>query len=396
MTKTPASDTVSPAHHTAPALRAALAALVVASLAVADAAGTSVTVARPPAAALYCPAASGAVPAAALAAGRSLADCQLAGRVVSYHGVAVQVPAAGTGVFAVADSATGPISLSVSTSATGVVTAGVDAQALTGTQTAAKAKAAAATKAKAAAATKAKAAAATKAKAAVAAKAKAAVAAKAKAAAAAAAAAGDPACKMTDGVYKGYSWDPAGGAAQLLVNTTSGLPGNISGATFLAVEQAAAAHLSAAYNNCGIVYHPNLALTVAGTTTLHSSIDPATNSCGPSDGSSVIDFGTMSGFPLALTCTYFSYSGTGPKRITEVDIRFATNGRSWVTTLAGCTGARYDLLGVATHEMGHGIGLGHVADVGDNDATMSYLIAPCNASAQTLGLGDITAMKLAY
>lgn len=50
-------------------------------------------------------------------------------------------------------------------------------------------------------------------------------------------------------------------------------------------------------------------------------------------------------------------------KIVESDTRFDNTSRSWVTTTTGCTGSRYDLLSVATHEMGHWVGLGHVAEV---------------------------------
>lgn len=100
-----------------------------------------------------------------------------------------------------------------------------------------------------------------------------------------------------------------------------------------------------------------------------------------------------------MNCTWHqSVFGWKYDKITESDTRFDNTGTAWVTSTTGCTGTKYDLLSVATHEMGHFVGLGHVAEQGSgaDDLTMSTTIYNCTAAAQTLGKGDITALMIPY
>jgi hypothetical protein len=316
-------------------------------------------------AASACPSATTAISALQTKTGASLKHCLAVGRVITYNGVAVVVPAPGTGVSASADSTSGGVSMDVQTSANGVVTAvldGAQPEAATADPQAATADPQAATAA---------------------------------ATTTAAASTRDPACSMTAKSFRGWRWTP-NKATYFLVNTAEGRPSNITAASFLSIQKVAAAHITNAYNNCGISFKPNIYVGYRATTSYNSNIRAANNSCGTPDARNVLDFGGLSGSLLALNCTWYQTVRGGVSRIVESDTRFDNSGRSWVTRLSGCSGARYDLLSVATHEMGHWVGMGHVADSGTRDLTMSTSIAPCNNSAQTLGRGDIAALNVAY
>lgn len=106
----------------------------------------------------------------------------------------------------------------------------------------------------------------------------------------------------------------------------------------------------------------------------------AKGGCGSSDGSSVAGWGSLSSGVLAVTCVW-SRSGTA----TEVDQRYST-GHVWSATTT-CSGSRYDLRGVATHEWGHAYGLGHTPQA--SGLVMKPASAPCDTAQRTLGLGDV-------
>lgn len=118
----------------------------------------------------------------------------------------------------------------------------------------------------------------------------------------------------------------------------------------------------------------------------------STNTCTTADGLNVIDFGGLTGGTLGLTCTWYTGSGVP----VQADVRIDTSDRSWVTTTTGCSGASYDLRSVMTHELGHVLGLDHAAENGGSDLTMSPNITNCNASARTLGAGDLTGIYVKH
>lgn len=80
----------------------------------------------------------------------------------------------------------------------------------------------------------------------------------------------------------------------------------------------------------------------------------------------------------------------------QADVRFDNSDRSRVTTTTACSASRYDFRSVVTHELGHVLGLGHSAEYGGNDLTMSPSITNCNSSARTLGEGDLTGIYVKH
>jgi hypothetical protein len=107
------------------------------------------------------------------------------------------------------------------------------------------------------------------------------------------------------------------------------------------------------------------------------------------DGQNVISWGKLGGTTLGVT-NYISTdtnqsqvcSGNLIYRFVEVDVRF-NNAYSWQTS-SGCSNG-FDLAGVATHEFGHAVGLGHSSVAG---ATMYPSVAACDFSISSLANDD--------
>jgi hypothetical protein len=323
------------------------------------------------------------IPAAELRHGQNAITCGLIGRIVALDDVAVYVPVPGEGISAEADSVTGALSLSVETSPQAIVTAtfrnsdtsgadqprgdsqengepvadGTDRSVdPTGDVQAGDVGTAAAQLPKA--------------------------------------------CYLEDNHFNGWTWNPSR-TARFLVNTGEGRPRNISAATFLSVQKSAAERIATGYNDCNLDRDPGIDIAFSHQTSRHSNINGAQTRCAAhGDGHNVVDFGNLLGGILALNCTrYTNRPGWVYDMIIESDTRMDNSDRTWITSTADCTpnaGDKYDLLAVATHEFGHWVGLGHVAEGMSNDLTMSTNTMPCNKSARTLGLGDMTALITGY
>ncbi|WP_345752635.1 matrixin family metalloprotease [Microbacterium rhizophilus] len=147
-------------------------------------------------------------------------------------------------------------------------------------------------------------------------------------------------------------------------------------------------------DSCGLTR----ALAVPGRVTMNTLGDAnmsASNTCTKPDSYSVIDFGGLSGATVGLTCVAFR-ARSGHDQIVSSDVRMDSSSRSWVTTATGCSGAKYDLRSVLTHELGHAVGLAHAAERGGDDLTMSPQVTACNTSARALGSGDLRSLYALY
>lgn len=132
-----------------------------------------------------------------------------------------------------------------------------------------------------------------------------------------------------------------------------------------------------------------------GLTRRHANITPGAACVVPSnsDGINVVSFGPLPHGVVAVTCTYVDR-----REIWQSDIMF--NDQPGLFTLHPDDGHclhRYDLQGVATHERGHSFGLAHVTESSDSDElTMSSVLDTCDASARTLGRGDVAGLSRIY
>ena len=130
-------------------------------------------------------------------------------------------------------------------------------------------------------------------------------------------------------------------------------------------------------------------LIYEGTTTRSVGISTDLR-CQPTDGKSVVGFGTLPRGYLGWQCTSYDVQD-GPDRPTASDIRVNKALYGWTNRpqSRSCRG-RYDLESLITHERGHTFGLGHVNEDDHRNLTMSpYANGYCQSSERTLGRGDV-------
>jgi hypothetical protein len=122
-----------------------------------------------------------------------------------------------------------------------------------------------------------------------------------------------------------------------------------------------------------------------------------TKSGARNDGQNVVSWSKLGGTTLGVT--NYTTTDTGQSqvcngtliyRFVEVDVRF-NNAFNWQTS-SGCSGG-YDLAGVATHEFGHAVGLGHSNVSG---ATMYPSVAACDFSISSLANDDKSGYQAIY
>lgn len=112
---------------------------------------------------------------------------------------------------------------------------------------------------------------------------------------------------------------------------------------------------------------------------------------GPKD---MVAWATMPGQVLATTCTYtpwYDYFHAIPSRSSIMINVF----KKWYTDPSrdGCVGTLYDLQAVATHEVGHTLGLDHFTHIGQS---MNPSIGYCATDKRGLGYGDVHGVANLY
>lgn len=138
---------------------------------------------------------------------------------------------------------------------------------------------------------------------------------------------------------------------------------------------------------CGQTVQSAAAQKYLGTTKQQPAVT-ADGGCGASDSTSVIGWGTLPSTTLALTCVWSYTDGVA----FETDQRYSTSHR-WGST-STCSGNRFDLRGIATHEWGHSYGLGHTAQ--QSGLVMKPSSTVCDTAQRTLGLGDVRGIAALY
>jgi hypothetical protein len=143
-------------------------------------------------------------------------------------------------------------------------------------------------------------------------------------------------------------------------------------------------------NNCGLADRVTAKGAYQGTTTRGTNIGKD-SSCTSSDGKSVVGFGNLLSTDLGFTCWWTSGNHT-----VEADLRLNKVEYTWVVNIGGHCVTKFSIEAVATHEVGHIYGLGHVNEALHGWLTMSPVILPCQASETTLGLGDVRGLEAQY
>jgi len=138
---------------------------------------------------------------------------------------------------------------------------------------------------------------------------------------------------------------------------------------------------------CGRKVTSSAAERLAAATTTQASGVTAAGGCVQPSGASVLGWGALPTGTLAVTCIW-SRSGTAVK----VDQRYTTRQQWNVATT--CSGARFDLRGVATHEWGHAFGLGHTAQA--SGLVMKPASTTCETGQRVLGFGDVLGIDALY
>lgn len=190
-------------------------------------------------------------------------------------------------------------------------------------------------------------------------------------------------CTSMDSVMLGHNW--ANRLVEWQYNPAS-QKGTDSAAT---LQRAANRWKGNLTDPCGNTGYSSLRTSYAGTTT-RAPLPTSGGGCGAySVALNTKGWGALPSGTLAATCTYTI--GAYPYRS---DQKYNTS-YNWNTgSTTSCTGTRYDLQGVATHEFGHTYGLGHSQQA--NNQVMKPYANTCESAMRTLGRGDIRGINYLY
>ena len=150
-------------------------------------------------------------------------------------------------------------------------------------------------------------------------------------------------------------------------------------------------------NECGLPDEVDAPQRYGGGTTVPSGIDHTGACPARGDGHYVVDFGNLPENMLARTCWRGVRTTQGWFEITEADVKIRKAAPLFAGPVpAGCSGARYSIEAIVTHEAGHTFGLRHVTEADHPELTMSERTPACSLSPASLGLGDVKALRSVY
>jgi hypothetical protein len=143
-------------------------------------------------------------------------------------------------------------------------------------------------------------------------------------------------------------------------------------------------------NRCtGALYSSSFSNSYLGATSLSPAVT-SSGTCGTANNSSTVGWGALPNNRIAVTCTWFYNSVAS-----ESDMKFNSSLLFYTgSSTAGCTGSRYDLRELATHEAGHVIGLGH--SIGVDNQIMKPTFGYCETNQRLLAPGDIYGLGVLY
>lgn len=142
-------------------------------------------------------------------------------------------------------------------------------------------------------------------------------------------------------------------------------------------------------NQCtGFTYANNLSYSKLGTVASEPNAVSQSGTCSGFNSRNGIGWGPISTGAVAATCNKFSGS-----LMVESDIKFSTNYGWFVSAGTSCVSGM-DFQGVATHELGHVLGMSHVSNV--TGQTMKVSGSDCDTGMRRLGWGDLEGIGVNY
>lgn len=154
----------------------------------------------------------------------------------------------------------------------------------------------------------------------------------------------------------------------------------------------AANNITASRNSCGIADQVGATNVYQGRTQKGPGLR-ADGTCTSTDGLNSVGFGDLPQGVLGVACTWYD----GNHAAIESDVRFNKVDHKWYAVKPSSCSGRYSLEAVATHELGHVFGLGHVGESGHGNLTMSPQInGACQNAESTLGRGDVIGLRNKY
>lgn len=174
------------------------------------------------------------------------------------------------------------------------------------------------------------------------------------------------------------------------------LPGALSQSEAKDQFATAVDHISHYYNDCGFGEPRGFPASYGGTTTYEANMT-ASGDCQSRDHKSTFDGGELPTGTVAMTCSWTTPNPGVKNDLIEADVRFNTT-RYDFTPTGGADACRnkYDILSVATHEVGHVAGLKDLNDSAHAYLTMYGSSFLCSTIARTLGMGDWHGLETIY
>jgi hypothetical protein len=163
-------------------------------------------------------------------------------------------------------------------------------------------------------------------------------------------------------------------------NTT---PGNLTPNQAEAGLVEATKNITQSRNSCDLADNVDATQSYQGNAGATPDIGPGPEclNFANTDGESITAFAGLAGF-LAFTCWWWN----GNYAIQESDTRIDAGTTWYVTKPAGCSGQKFDLEAVMTHERGHTFSMTHVSEGSHGNLTMSrYINGPCQNDESSLG-----------